>query len=84
MFSLTMLVDLKAKMYVDKALWSVARLCGEQLGNVDSYFTANTCPVLLMFVRVSKPMYASKMNVRMRALVLFVVAKGSLHSQCLS
>lgn len=62
----------------------LVRLCGEQLGNMDLYFTANTCPVILMLVRLSKPMYTSKMNTRMFALVLFEVAKGSLHSQYLS
>lgn len=62
----------------------LVRLCGEQLGNVDSYFTENTCPVILMLVRLSKPLYTSKMNTRMFTLVLFVVARGSLHSQYLS
>jgi hypothetical protein len=62
----------------------VARPCGEQLGNVDPYFTVNTCcPVILMLVHVSKPMYANKMNTGMFLLVLFIIAKSSLHSQCL-
>lgn len=77
MFSLMTLVNLKAKMYVGKALWRAT-------WHVDSYFMGNTCPVILMLVRLSKPMYTSKMNTRMFVLVLFVVAKGSLHSQYLS